>query len=157
MDPREFRRIMSRFPTGVTVVTARGPEGEPSGVTASSFTSVSLDPLLVLVCLDLRSETLPRIEAAGAFAVNILGAAAESLAWRFAANDRDGRFAGLALEFAPGGSPLLEEAVAWLECRLWRTVDAGDHRLVLGAVTSGGVREGEPLVWFGGGFRRLVP
>lgn len=155
MDSRRFREVAGHFVSGVTIVTGRDSAGEVFGLTASSFTSVSLDPLLVLVCVDRDSVTLPRLLEAGAFAVNILPAGAGELARRFAGRDREGRFAGLPWVPAPSGSPVLGEALAWMDCRLWRSVEAGDHLLLLGRVEGGDARDGDPLVWFRGGFHHL--
>jgi 3-hydroxy-9,10-secoandrosta-1,3,5(10)-triene-9,17-dione monooxygenase reductase component len=155
MDSRRFREIAGHFASGVTIVTACDPDGEVFGLTASSFTSVSLDPLLVLVCVDRDSGTLPRLLESGAFAVNILSQAGGELARRFAGRDRDGRFAGLEWRPASTGSPVLRDALAWLDCRLWSSVDAGDHQVLFGEVVSGDAGGGRPLIWFRGGFHRL--
>lgn len=155
MDSRRFRDVAGHFVSGVTIVTCRDSSGELFGLTASSFTSVSLDPLLVLVCVDRESVTLPRLLESGAFAVNILPAGMGELARRFAGRDREGRFAGLPWAPAATGSPVLEGALAWLDCRLWSSVEAGDHLILLGKVEAVDARDGEPLVWFRGGFRHL--
>lgn len=157
MDPRRFRDVAGHFASGVTVVTARDADGGVFGLTASSFTTVSLDPLLVLVCVDRASATLPRLLRASAFAVNVLPEGTEELARRFARSDREGRFQGLEWSPGPTGSPVLGSALAWFDCRLWQDVEAGDHRVLLGAVEDAGAREGRPLVWFRGGFRELDP
>lgn len=158
MDADLFRTVMGHFVSGVTVVTGRKGAGDPFGLTASSFTSVSLDPLLVLVSVGQGSATLPRLVEAGSFAINILSAGQEEIAYRFAGTDRGGRFQEL--DWSPGeatGSPVLGGALAWMECRLWRSVTAGDHELVLGEVLAAAPSEGEPMVYFRGGFHRLVP
>lgn len=158
MDAELFRTVMGHFVSGVTVVTGQKDAGDPFGLTASSFTSVSLDPLLVLVSVGHGSATLPRLLDAGSFAVNILARGQEEIAYRFAGTDRGGRFQEL--DWTPGeatGSPILGGALAWMECRLWRSVPAGDHELVLGEVLGASPSAGEPLAYFRGGFHRLVP
>lgn len=158
MDADLFRTVMGHFVSGVTVVTGRDASGDPFGLTASSFTSVSLEPLLVLVSVGQGSATLPRLRAAGAFAVNILSSGQKDIAYRFAGTDRGGRFQEL--DWSPGeatGSPVLGGGLAWMECRLWRSDTAGDHELVLGEVLGAASSPGDPLVYFRGGFHRLVP
>lgn len=155
MDPRRFRDIAGHFATGVTIVTARDAAGGHVGLTASSFTSVSLHPLLVLVCVDRNSATLPGLLESGAFAVNVLPEGAAEVARRFARNDRTARFEGLGWHEAATGSPVLEAALAWFDCRLWKRVPAGDHEVLLGEVLRGDASGGRPLVWYRGGFRRL--
>jgi len=157
MDPGQFRKVMGHFVSGVTVVTGRSGSEEPFGLTASSFTSVSLDPLLVLVSVGHDSATLPRLVEAGALAINVLSESQKELAYRFAGADRGGRFDGLAWSPGPStGSPLLSGSLAWMECRLWRSVTAGDHDLLIGEVLGCEASAGDPLVYFRGGFRRLA-
>jgi flavin reductase (DIM6/NTAB) family NADH-FMN oxidoreductase RutF len=157
MDPGHFRKVMGHFVSGVTVVTGRIGLEEPFGLTASSFTSVSLDPLLVLVSVGHTSATLPRLLEAGTFAVNVLSEAQQELAYRFAGTDRGGRFDGLVWNPGPAtGSPLLAGSLAWMECRLWRSVTAGDHDLLIGEVVGCECSPGDPLVYFRGGFHRLA-
>ena len=158
MDAGHFRKVMGHFVSGVTIVTGRHGEEEPFGLTASSFISVSLEPLLVLVSVGVESVTLPRLLAAGAFGVNILAASQRDLAMRFAGADRGGRFEGVDWTAGPiTGSPVLGGALAWLECRLWRSVEAGDHQLLLGEVLGADPAQGEPLVYFRGAFHGLAP
>jgi 3-hydroxy-9,10-secoandrosta-1,3,5(10)-triene-9,17-dione monooxygenase reductase component len=148
----DFRAVVGHFATGVAVVTADGPEG-PAGLTTNAFSSVSLDPLLVLVCIDRGSRTLPVVQAAGRFAVNVLPAGGEELARIFASKTLVGREKFEAVTHrVEYGVPVLDEALAWLACDLTELVDAGDHRIALGAVTHAGAREGEPLVFFRGGY-----
>jgi len=157
MDPQTFRKIMGSFPTGVTLVTGRSAEGEPFGLTANSFTSVSLSPFLVSVCVGRSSDTLSRFLDARAFAVNILAAGDEELALRFASSDREARFATGSWRNEGTGSPVLEGALGWVDCRLWQSVDAGDHVILIGEVERGDRRDGEPLLYFRSAFRRMMP
>jgi len=149
-----FRHVMGHFATGVAVVTGRDPEGSPLGFTANAVASVSLDPLLVLVAVDRSSTSLPMLLKQEAFALSFLSAGHEELARRFAAEVRENRFEGLPLRVEATGSPVLEGALAWLDCSLWKTVDAGDHVVLFGRVERCGVdRKGEaPLVFYGGGY-----
>ncbi|MGI8336360.1 flavin reductase family protein [Actinomadura scrupuli] len=157
ITPEEFRSALARHAAGVVVVTAR-PEAGPAGLTATSFTSVSLDPPLVSFYVAQSSLTLPRLREAPTFAVNVLGHEQAELAARFAARDVD-RFAEpTAWSAGPAGEPLLEGAVAHLVCEWYATHAVGDHWLIVGRVT--GVRLGEsaaPLIYHRGVFGRFHP
>ena len=155
LDSATYRRIMSHYPTGVTVVTALASDGTPVGLTANSVTSVSLDPPLVLVCLSKESASLGVIQESGAFAVNILGAADASIATRFHEVDRGRRFEGVGLTSSEGEPPVLQAALAWLECRIYETFEAGDHVIVVGNVTGGDTSDGDPLLFYRGRYDRL--
>lgn len=142
---------MSRFATGVSVVTASGSDGEPLGFTANAVTSVSLDPLLVLVCVDRDSLSLPDLLDAGRFGVSFLRAGQAVLARRFAATDRQGRFHDVEVSHSVAGTPILSRSLAWLDCTVWKTVEAGDHLVVFGEVRACGTgADGDPLVFYGG-------
>jgi flavin reductase (DIM6/NTAB) family NADH-FMN oxidoreductase RutF len=149
--PDHFRAVMGRFPTGVTVVTARGPEG-PVGMTANAVCSLSLDPLLVLVCFDNEARTLPIVRHAGRFGLNVLAAGQEDLARLFAskANERE-KFAGVP-HAMHDGIPVIDGALAWIGCRLERLTAAGDHTIGMGAVEAAEAGAGEPLIWFRGSY-----
>ena len=151
-----FRRIMGHYPTGVTIVTAVGRDGTPVGLTANSVTSVSLDPPLVLVCVSEKSSSLGAILANGAFAVNILGAGAAATAVRFAEGRRTDRFDDVAFTVKEGGGPVLEGAVAWMTCGLYRTFEAGDHVILVGKVNDGEAAGGDPLVFVRGRYEDLT-
>jgi flavin reductase (DIM6/NTAB) family NADH-FMN oxidoreductase RutF len=150
--PDHFRAVMGRFPTGVTVVTARGPEG-PVGMTANAVCSLSLDPLLVLVCFDNEARTLPVVREAGRFGVNVLRSDQEALARLFAskAPERE-KFAGVA-HTVHDGIPVIEGVLAWVGCRLERLIPGGDHTIGIGAVEAAEAGQGEPLLWFRGSYR----
>jgi 3-hydroxy-9,10-secoandrosta-1,3,5(10)-triene-9,17-dione monooxygenase reductase component len=152
--PDHFRSVIGRFPTGVTVVTALGPEG-PVGMTANAVASLSLDPLLLLVCFDRGSRTLPVVRESGRFGVNVLAAGQERLARRFAGKLPEAeKFAGVA-HTLDSGVPVIEGAHAFLGCLLDRLVDGGDHVIGIGAVDSAEAGVGEPLVWWSGGYSGL--
>lgn len=155
-DARLFRTVMGTYPTGVAVVTARKLDGEPCGLTVNSLTSVSLEPLLLLVCLDLASESRVAVLESGAFAVNILGTGGEGISDSFANGQRGDRFTGLAWRVEATGSPVLERALAWLDCRVTESYSAGDHIIVVGQVEACGASGGHPLVFHGGRYRAVA-
>ena len=156
IDPRQFRDVLGSYPTGVCVITAQGADGARHGLVVGSFTSISLDPPLVGFFPDKRSSTWTRIESVGRFCVNVLGSAQVDLCRRFAARGGD-KFADLAHGHSPSGQPLLDDAVAWIDCTIERVVEVGDHWLVVGAVEAMGHRdEGAPLLFFRGGYHDLA-
>jgi len=144
---------MSRFATGVTLVTGTDEGGAPVGFTANAVTSVSLDPLLILFCADQSSTSLPALLRTGRFRVSILGTGSSDLARRFSREILPRRFEDGDLAFPAGGLPAPANAIAWLECRVWKSLPAGDHVVVIGEVTDCGRSPvGDPLVFFGGEF-----
>lgn len=148
IEGARLREVLAHLPTGVTVITADTPDG-PTGMAANSFTSVSLDPPLILVCPAKSSSTWPAIRAAGAFCVNVMAGHHEQLIRQFATKDAD-RFAGVDHESLPEG-PVLREAVAWLGCRIEAEHDAGDHTIVVARVNRlDAVAHVEPLVFLRG-------
>jgi flavin reductase (DIM6/NTAB) family NADH-FMN oxidoreductase RutF len=158
MDDIEFRRVMGHFATGVTVVTASSGAGVPHGLTANAISSVSLDPTLVLVCVERTADTEPVIREAGAFAINILPEErGEVLARRFAEVDTGDRFSGVAHRPGSTGAPILERALAWLDCTVHEELPGGDHTIFLGKVVAGDADEGTPLVYYRGGYGRFQP
>lgn len=150
VDQARFREALGHFATGVTVVTAT-EEGEPVGFTCQAFTSLSLDPPMVALAPAKSSTSWPRIVAAGAFCVNILGQHQEALCRTFAVSGGD-KFTGVAWHKGQGGAPVLEGSLAFVECELGSIHDAGDHELVTGRVVNIGVGEGRPLLFYRGGF-----
>jgi flavin reductase (DIM6/NTAB) family NADH-FMN oxidoreductase RutF len=155
VDPRQFRDAMGHFATGVTVLTTRHDD-ELHGMTANSVTSVSLDPMLILVCLMKDARTALAIQAAERFAVNILGEGQDALSQRFARPGQD-HFDGLDLMEGPHGLPLLPGCLAYLAARVTEIVAAGDHDVVFGEVDHVHVNPngGSPLLFFQGGYRKL--
>jgi flavin reductase ActVB len=153
VDTLAFRQALSQFAAGVTVVTTRCADGSPRGLTVTAFCSVSLDPPLVLVSIDNRSEAHDGF-ASGTFAISVLAEGQEEVSRRFAAPGPD--------KFAEGcvaggnGLLLVPDALAHLECRVVAVVPGGDHTIYLGQVESATVREGRPLVYHGRGYRRLA-
>jgi flavin reductase (DIM6/NTAB) family NADH-FMN oxidoreductase RutF len=147
-----FRDVMGRFATGVTVVTGATPEG-PVGMTANAVCSLSLDPVLLLVCFDNDARTLPVVRDTGRFGVNVLAAGQEDLARLFASKrpERE-KFAGIP-HTVNDGIPVIEGVLAWVGCRLERLVPGGDHTIGIGAVEAAEAGHGEPLLWFRGSYR----
>jgi flavin reductase len=154
-----FRQAMSSFATGVTVVTVACPDGRMHGLTVNSFTSVSLDPMLVLVCLDQASRGAGLIERAGAFVVNVLSAGQQDVSSWFANRHRpvgSTMFDGVPFERGVTGCPVLVDAAASFDCRLRQSHRAGDHLIVLGEVVALEHRpELEPLIFHAGTYKSL--
>lgn len=155
LDPAEFRNLLGRFATGVTVITLRLPEGPPAGMTANSLASVSLKPPLVSVCIDHAAELYDALVQSPGFVINILEASQEPLARRFAAKHLD-RFDGVGYRNSPEGHPLLDGALAWIECAPHATFEGGDHTIIVGRVLRGGTTDRAPLVYFRGGYADLA-
>ncbi len=155
LTPAEFRTALRSFATGVTVVTTRDREGHPSGLTASAFTSVSLDPPLVLICVDHAATAHPDLRERGWFAVNILRREQETLSRRFAVSGGD-KFRGVACHDGRAGLPLLDGALTTLECRIVEAHEAGDHTIFIAQVEAASVTGGRPLVYFHGSYHGLT-
>jgi flavin reductase (DIM6/NTAB) family NADH-FMN oxidoreductase RutF len=134
VDPRAYRDAIGHWATGVAVVTCDGPEG-PAGLTTNAVTSVSLDPLLLLVCFDNTSRTLPAVRAAGRFAVNVLAAGQEELAAIFASKRVQAEKFEQVTHRIEHGVPVLDDALAWVACDVAELHPAGDHTIGIGAVT----------------------
>ena len=154
IDPHTFRQALGTFVTGVTIVTARAPNGEPIGLTVSSFNSVSLDPPLVLWSLSLKSASLPAFREARSWAVHVLSAGQEEMSARFATPGAD-RFAGLTVEDGPEGAPQLPDFAARFGCEATFEYEGGDHAIFVGHVENLQRREAEPLVYHGGRYGRV--
>lgn len=157
VDASEFRRILGHWGTGVAVVTTRLPDGRPWGLTANAFASVSLVPPLVLVCVDLSSDTHAGLRKAGFFAVSVLAESQERLARRFADEQTTDKFDGIAWRTEMTGAPVLEDATAWVDCRVEAEHPAGDHSIFVGEVVAGGVGGPAPLLYYRGGYGRFEP
>jgi 3-hydroxy-9,10-secoandrosta-1,3,5(10)-triene-9,17-dione monooxygenase reductase component len=150
----QFRKTCGRFPTGVAVATVMQDDGTTAGLTISSFTSVSLDPALVLFCIHRQSRVLPFLHCQGCFGINILSAGQADLSTRFARRDSHN------LDFADwqlgqSGVPILKEVLATLECRLHSVISCGDHEIVVGEVVASSVEDGSPLVRYSGSYCTL--
>lgn len=154
IDPALFRSVLGRFATGVTVVTARDADGRDHGMTVSAFSSVSLDPPLVLCCIEHEAAMHPVLERTETFAVNILSASQEALSRRFSERELE-RFDGIGYERAQDGAPLLDGVLAYLECRTVARHEAGDHTIVIGEVENAEAYGGAPLLYYRGGYNQL--
>jgi flavin reductase (DIM6/NTAB) family NADH-FMN oxidoreductase RutF len=152
--PDEFRRVLGHFATGVTIVTTRDTDGRATGLTVSAFCSVSLDPPQVLVCVDHKSQSYPALRDGAHFAVNFLGDGHEEVSRRFATTRLD-KFEGVPHNFGKYGSPLIEGALAQLECRIVSRHVEGDHTILVGRVEEARNGAGDPLLYFRGKYRRL--
>jgi flavin reductase (DIM6/NTAB) family NADH-FMN oxidoreductase RutF len=154
----EFRKAMGSFATGVTVITV-DCEGEVHGMTANAFTSVSLDPLLVLVCVDHRARTHAHLTARKRFGVNVLAENQRAVSQYYAdpspTHQHAEQEAGARFDRTQHGTPVLHDALAYLECRLHSAQDAGDHTIFIAEVEDVVVREGDPLLYFRGEYRKV--
>ena len=154
VDPAQFRQLLGRFTTGVTVLTARAADGRPVGMTASSVASVSLDPPLLLVSVDRRHEMHEAMQAAQHFVLNVLAADQEAVSRRFAGTDED-RFDDIRYHENTRGIPVLDGVVASIECLKQGAVPAGDHTVFFGLVVGGSVTDRHPLFYYRGGYSSL--
>jgi 3-hydroxy-9,10-secoandrosta-1,3,5(10)-triene-9,17-dione monooxygenase reductase component len=155
VDPRHFRTILGSYPTGVSVITSVSKDGERWGLAVGTFTAISLDPPLVGFMPDKRSMSWKQIEKTGAFCVNILSAAQLDMCRRFAVRGGD-KFDGISHGHSPGGLPLLDGVLAWVECGIEKVVELGDHVLVVGAVRAlEKVSDETPLLFHRGGYHTL--
>lgn len=132
-DTKDFRRALGKFPTGVTIITAKDKEGKPIGVTASSFNSVSIDPALVLWSVDKNGFSTKAIQQAEYFAINVLSTSQVDMSNRFAGRDPN-KFNGVPYSESPHGSPLFKHCAAQFECRTWNIYEGGDHLIIVGEV-----------------------
>lgn len=149
MDPRDLRNAFGCFATGVTVITMTDADGRPTGVTVSSFSSLSLSPALCLFSLDKKQTSCRWIDAGTAFNVNVLGTEHEAAAWQFA-RPREDKFEGIDWHEGRNGLPLIDGALAHFECAKWNCYDGGDHIIVVGEITRFQTAMGDPLLFYRG-------
>lgn len=155
IDPAVFRETLGHYPTGVAVVTAMGEDGEPDGMVVGTFSSVSLDPPLIAFFPAISSGSFARLRSADTFCVNVLASDQEPLCRQIATRP-EGKFDGVGWRPGPLGSPILEDAVSWIECTFEDVREAGDHYIVLGRVHHLAVeRSTLPLLFFQGGYGRF--
>lgn len=156
VTPQQLRNVLGHFATGLTVITAATPQG-PIGFTCQSFASLSLEPALVTFSPSRASSTWPLLRAAGRFTVNILPAEHQHLSVQFARSGAD-KFAGVGHSPSPLGNPVLDQALAWVDCELHQEYDGGDHTIVVGSVRALDARaEAEPLLFYKGAYARVQP
>lgn len=154
IDPDTYRHVCSQFATGVAVATVRAADGTPHGLTVSSFTPVSIEPPLILICIDLRSSTVNHFRTCAFFAINVLADEQRDLSVAFAARP-EGRFEGFDWGSGASGSPIFPEALAIIECKLDRIVEAGDHVVLFGQMVHAEAHPGAPLIYFNRTYRTL--
>ena len=154
----QFRQAMGGFATGVTVITVAEAGGEVHGMTANALTSVSLEPLLVLVCVDHRAKTRAQLKEKKRFGINVLSAKQRAISEFYARSTeahQHAEEAGARFDRTSHGTPVLQEALAFLECRLQHEHEAGDHTIFLAEVEEVVIRDGEPLLYFRGRYRAV--
>ena len=154
-DPRTLRDALGCFATGVTVVTGAGSDGRPAGLTVNSFTSVSLDPPLLLVCVAKAAASAATLVEATHFAVNVLQTGQQPESIRFSTRDQD-RFGNTAWTVGEAGAPILADSLGVFECERFAVHDGGDHHILIGRVAKASFDAGlDPLLYFRGKYRRL--
>ncbi|MBI4518251.1 MAG: flavin reductase family protein [Deltaproteobacteria bacterium] len=153
IDKDQFRRVLGHLAVGVTVVTTRSAEGTPHGLTVTSFTSLSLSPPLVLVCIDKTAESYDHFRS-GVFAVNLLAEGQDVISQRFAKSGGD-KFSETDYRWGTTGAPILAGTLGCLECRIAHAYEGGDHTIFVGEVEAANASTGEPLLYFRGAYRRL--
>ncbi|MEK4023686.1 flavin reductase family protein [Sporosarcina sp. FSL W7-1283] len=154
IEPREFRNTVGHFATGITVITTINGK-EKIGLTANAFSSLSLDPPLILVCIDKRSGSLKALKRDHPFAVNLLKKSQETECWRYAKSSGD-KFEGAAYKLSEEGVPILEDNLATIECVVADIIEGGDHYIVTGLVKNASYDDqGEPLIFFRGKIEQL--
>lgn len=151
-DAESFRHVLGHYPTGVAVITAQ-PGSGPVGLSMNSFTSLSLQPPLVLFCPAQSSTTWPQLREVGSIAINVLSAGQEDVSRQFAGKASE-RFEGIAWSAGQNGAPLLDDALGWIECAVQAEYPAGDHTVVIAEIQRMGVHAhiGDPLVFFRGAY-----
>lgn len=155
IDKDLFRAVLGRFASGVTIVTAVDADGRDHGMTVSAFSSLSLDPPLVLICLDHGASVWTAFATAEHFAINILSSTQEALSRRFSSREGD-RFDGVGFTRGTTGVALLDDTLAAVECRVTTRVAEGDHSILIGSVESGAARDLQPLLYYRGGYASLT-
>jgi flavin reductase (DIM6/NTAB) family NADH-FMN oxidoreductase RutF len=153
-NPELFREVFGRFATGVAVITSAGTAGS-GGMTANALCSLSLDPLLALVCFENRARTLPIVREAARFGVNLLAADQQDLAGVFASKLPEAEKLDSVPHRLRDGMPVIDGALAWATCELRELIPGGDHTIAIGAVLSMGLGDGNPLLWYGGRYHSL--
>ncbi|MCO4099633.1 flavin reductase family protein [Gemmatimonas sp.] len=154
IDADLFRAVLGRFASGITVITTTDDNGTPHGMTVSAFSSLSLDPPLVLVCVGNDATMAPVLAAKDSFVVNVLSATQEAVSRRFAGKVDD-RFAGVGYHDGKLGDPVLDDVLASMQCRIVARHPAGDHVIVVGEVVDAAAFEGKPLLYYRGGYAVL--
>ena len=155
LDPDSYRSVLGRFASGITVITAVDADGRDVGMTASAFSSVSLLPPLVQVCVDRAASMFEALLPGERFGVHVLAADQEALSRRFAGVESSHRFEGIGFTRGENGVVLLDAALAHLECRMASKFEAGDHVIFIGEVERANARDAKPLLYYRGGYAQL--
>ena len=156
IDPELFREVFGRFATGVAVITGAGPAGA-GGMTANALCSLSLDPLLALVCFENEARTLPIVREGGRFGVNVLSSEQRQLAGIFASKLPEHQKLDGVAHRIQHGVPVIDGALAWAVCELRELIAGGDHTIAIGEVIALDLGKGGPLLWYGGRYLALRP
>ena len=156
VSSEEFRRACGRFATGITIATVMDSQGVPHGLTVNSFSSVSLEPRLVSICLGHEVSLITLFREAKYFGINVLNEDQQNLSDHFARKGHD-RFQGVAWTAGQTGVPLIYDAVAAIECQLEQRIPVGDHDIFIGRMVATRLTEAAPLLYFAGGYRKLQP
>ena len=155
-DPELFREVFGRFATGVAVVTS-ATAAASGGMTANAVCSLSLEPLLALVCFENNARTLPIVREAGRFGVSVLSAEQEEVAEVFASKVPEPEKLAAVAHRYQDGVPILEGAISWVTCELRELIAGGDHTIAIGEIVSMGLGEGDPLLWYAGTYHHFLP
>lgn len=154
IEKSELRRVMGHYATGVTVITTFSKEGKLHGLTANAVSSLSLEPPLLIICVDKKAESYSSFEESGVFTVNILADDQEDISRRFAVSGGE-KFEGVAYRRGGNGAPILHGVLAHLECKVHATFDGGDHTIYVGLIEEAETRDAKPLLFYRGGYRNL--
>ncbi len=154
IDKSELRRVMGHYATGVTVITTFSKEGKLHGLTANAVSSLSLDPPLLVICVDKKAESYPCFEESKVFTVNILAEDQEDISRRFAVSGGE-KFEGVAYRRGGNGAPILHGVLAYLECKVYASFDGGDHTIYVGLIEEAETRDAKPLLFYRGGYRTI--
>ena len=154
LDSQDLRQVLGHFATGVTVITTKDLTGAPFGLTANAFTSLSLDPPLILICVDKGAQCYGCFADPNVFTVNFLREDQEEISRRFATKGLD-KFVGLNWHEGANGGAILDGAIGYLECKIVQSYDGGDHTIIIGEVLNAVATGGQPLLFFRGKYRRL--
>ncbi|RLA08220.1 MAG: flavin reductase [Gammaproteobacteria bacterium] len=156
MDSKQLRTIFGQFATGVTVIGSHNGQGDKFGLTVNSFSSVSLDPPLIMFCIIRDSGSLEPIQQTEAFSVSILAADQENISNTMAKKGGSEKFDTVDTFTAETGAPVIKGNIGWLDCKLWKLHDGGDHLIVVGEVVAGETDEDDPLLFTSGRYARLA-
>lgn len=152
IDKNQLRQVMGHFATGVSIITTISKDGELVGLTANALTSVSLVPPLLLICVDKKAESYPHFAESNLFTVNVLATDQEDISRRFATSGGN-KFEGVSYRKGANGAPILNNVLAFMECRIVGSFEGGDHTIYLGEIEEASTAEGEPLLFYRGGYR----